>query len=74
MSKTKKAAGTFQPAAPDPDPEVKDGASPVRLRALQNLTPEMAGSERRVYKGAEWDAPPERVHDLVKRRKIAEEV
>ena len=73
-TKSKVKAGTFRETPPDVDPEVPEGAPYVTLRALQNITGEMAGTPRRVYAGQTWACPPERLHDLVKRRKIAEPV
>lgn len=71
-TKTKKTAGTFKPPVEETEP--KAPATAPELRALQNLTPDLTGLDRRVYKGDTFTPTTDRVHDLVKRRKIAEPV
>lgn len=45
----------------------------VRLRALKNIPPTVAGTKKRVYRGREWDAPAPLVRRLLRHR-LAEEV
>lgn len=45
----------------------------IRLRALKNIPPTVAGTRKRVYRGREWDAPAPLVRRLLRDR-LAEEV
>ena len=81
MARTKTRRLTYNPALDAAEKEAEAQAAKAtaagggkRLRALINIPREIAGTDRRVFKGAEFDAQPERVHDLLRVRKCAEEV